>query len=209
MTVRYSDDKLEFFKSIIEKKLTEALLQLENLQEQILEISENTDDEFGTDWMDDSSTSGNLEMLNNMAIRQRKFIRDLENALVRIKNKTYGICTTTGELIPEERLKAVPTTTKSILAKDMPENQPERVRPVYDEEEIPKPKKKEDEPRKIITKVIKPAASSAAAGKSKSKVNFEEDDLDTFEDLGFDDEEFESEDISNHDFPDTEEIDDI
>lgn len=204
MTVRYSDEKLDAFKVLIEKKLVEAQEQLDNLQAQIIEISENTDDEFGTDWMDDSSTSGNLEMLNNMAIRQRKFIQDLQNALLRIKNKTYGICTITGTLIAEERLKAVPTTTKSIVAKDTPASAAGRVKPA------PKPankaKKKEEESKKIITKVIKSNSTTAA----KAKAVYDDDDLDGFDDLNdFNDDDFENDNgIDNADFSDGEEMDD-
>jgi RNA polymerase-binding transcription factor DksA len=204
MTVRYSDEKLDAFKVLIEKKLVEAQEQLENLQAQIIEISENTDDEFGTDWMDDSSTSGNLEMLNNMAIRQRKFIQDLQNALLRIKNKTYGICTITGTLIAEERLRAVPTTTKSIVAKDTPASAAGRVKPAS--KPAAKAKKKEEEPKKIITKVIK----SNSATTTKAKAAFDEDDLDGFDDLDdFNDDEFENDNgIDNADFSDGEELDD-
>lgn len=203
MTVRYSDEKLDAFKVLIEKKLAEAQEQLENLQTQIIEISENTDDEFGTDWMDDSSTSGNLEMLNNMAIRQRKFIQDLQNALLRIKNKTYGICTITGTLIAEERLKAVPTTTKSIVAKDTPASAAGRVKPAP--KASVKSKKKEEESKKIITKVIK----SNSAPLTKPKAVYEDDDLDDFDDMNdFNDEDFEKDNgIDNSDFSDGEDLD--
>lgn len=200
MTVRYSDEKLDAFKVLVDKKLLEAQEQLENLQAQIIEISENTDDEFGTDWMDDSSTSGNLEMLNNMAIRQRKFIQDLQNALLRIKNKTYGICNITGTLIAEERLRAVPTTTKSIVAKDTPASAAGRVKPAN------KVKKKEEEPKKIITKIIKSNSSTT----TKAKAVYDDDDLDGFDDLNdFNDDDFENDNgIDNADFSDGEDLDD-
>lgn len=115
--VRYSDEELTEFQALVEGKLVEARLQLNLLQEQILDIAENNGDEHGGDWMDDSSTNNDVEMLNNMAIRQRKYIQDLENALIRISNKTYGICSLTGNLIDKRRLMAVPTTTKSVAAK--------------------------------------------------------------------------------------------
>jgi RNA polymerase-binding transcription factor DksA len=67
--------------------------------------------------MDDSSMNAELDMLNNMAIRQRKYIKELENASIRIQNKVYGICMISGDLIDKRRLTAVPTTTKSLAAK--------------------------------------------------------------------------------------------
>ena len=114
---RYSDEALAEFKVIVEQKLQNAQEQLQKLQLQILEVTENTADEYGGDWVDDSSVNNEMEMLNNMAIRQRKYVQDLQNALLRIKNKTYGICVVTGELIDRRRLMAVPTTTKSLEAK--------------------------------------------------------------------------------------------
>ncbi len=80
-------------------------------------MNENNADIQGSDWFDDSSIHSEVELLNNMAIRQRQFIQNLENALVRIENKTYGICTVTGNLIDKKRLLLVPHATKSIEAK--------------------------------------------------------------------------------------------
>lgn len=114
---RYSDKDLEEFRALIEKKLQQTQEQLESLQSQIIEISENSSDEHGGDWVDDSSTNNDMEMLNSMAIRQRKYLQDLTNAMMRIKNKVYGVCVITGELIDKRRLLAVPTTTKSLTAK--------------------------------------------------------------------------------------------
>lgn len=114
---RYSDTELKEFKEIVENKLKVSEEQLQSLKEQIVEISENTGDEHGGDWVDDSSTNSDIEMLGNMAVRQQKYIQDLHNALLRINNKVYGICIVTGELIDKRRLRAVPTTTKSLTAK--------------------------------------------------------------------------------------------
>ena len=114
---RYSDAELAEFQAIIEKKITQTDEQLESLKEQIREISENTSDEHGGDWVDDSSISADIEMLNNMALRQQKYLRDLNNAMLRIKKKVYGVCVITGDLIDKRRLLAVPTTTKSLTAK--------------------------------------------------------------------------------------------
>ncbi len=117
---RYSDTELAEFGAIIEKKLATAKEELDYLQEQILEITANTGDEHGGDWMDDSNINNDMEFLNNMAIRQRKYIQDLENANIRIENRTYGVCTVTGKLIDKRRLLAVPTATKSLEGKTQP-----------------------------------------------------------------------------------------
>ncbi len=157
MVVRYSDADLAEFKEIIEKKLEDAISNLNSLQEQILEITENTSDEHGGDWMDDSSINNEMEMLNNMAIRQRMYIKDLENALVRIRNKSYGICSISGDLIDKKRLLAVPTTTKSLSAKAEEAKHKE-------EKPAPKPLIKpitlpESSP-KVLTKVIRKPGST-------------------------------------------------
>ncbi|MCB0637805.1 MAG: TraR/DksA family transcriptional regulator, partial [Lewinella sp.] len=190
--VRYSDSDLAEFKAVIEKKMALAKEQLDSLQEQIMEISENIGDEHGGDWVDDSSNNSDVEMLNNMAIRQRKFIQDLDNALVRIRNKVYGICVVTGELIDKRRLLAVPTTTKSLSAKtDARKLDEERMitgptKTPYvkgndddeEEEEAAKKKKKPTKP-KIISKIIrKPSATPA-----QSRPPIDEDDEDEDDNL--------------------------
>jgi RNA polymerase-binding transcription factor DksA len=147
---KYSDADLAEFQALIESKIARTKEQVEMLQSQILEITENASDDFGGDWVDDSSTSSDVEMLNNMAIRQRKHLQDLKNAMVRIKNKTYGVCSITGELIDKKRLLAVPTTTKSAAAKNLA-NQPP-VKPREEEKKRPKPIKGE---KKVITKIIR------------------------------------------------------
>ena len=115
---RYSDAELEEFKAIIDKKLGKAQEELSYYEEQILEITANSGDDHGGDWMDDSNTNNDMEFLNDMAIRQRKLIQDLENALVRIRNKSYGICVVTGELIDKRRLMVQPIATKSVAVKN-------------------------------------------------------------------------------------------
>ncbi len=165
---RYSDAELEEFKAIIEKKLDKASAQLESLQEQILEITENTGDEHGGDWVDDSSINNDVEMLNNMAIRQRMYVRELENALVRIRNKSYGICSVTGELIDKRRLRAVPTTTKSLAAKSSEGSQ---ANPPARPSTPPKPRK--PAAPKVITRIIR---KSAAKPVNKNILD-EDDDL--------------------------------
>ncbi|MDX2067207.1 MAG: TraR/DksA C4-type zinc finger protein [Haliscomenobacter sp.] len=191
--VRYSDAELDEFKVLIETKLERASTHLSGLQEQILEITENTSDEHGGDWVDDSSINNDVEMLNNMAIRQRMYIQDLENALVRIKNKTYGICSITGQLIDKRRLLAVPTTTKSLAAKvaeqvPAPEKK-ERVeieKPVVEK----KPVEKKPVEKRITTTIIR---KSSSAGKKKSvdieDLEDEDDELGIGKDMFFDDDQ--------------------
>lgn len=146
---RYSDKDLAEFQEIIEKKMTMTEEQLESLQSQIIEISENSGDEHGGDWVDDSSMNNDMEMLNNMAIRQRKYLQDLNNALLRIKNKVYGICVVTGELIDKRRLLAVPTTTKSLTAKtDLRRKEAERMTHRITDNPYVKEKKEERDAKK-------------------------------------------------------------
>ncbi len=183
--VRYSDVELAEFKELIDGKLEKAREHLLSLQEQILEITENTSDEHGGDWVDDSSINNEVEMLNNMAIRQRMYIKDLENALVRIKNKSYGICSVTGQLIDKKRLLAVPTTTKSLEAKAI-----EQVKPMPDVEAPPPPVVKPPTPapteRKVITKVIRKPTTSSNKPAVKEE---DEDDLDFEREFFYDEDE--------------------
>jgi RNA polymerase-binding transcription factor DksA len=115
VSLRYSDEELLEFKEIVEQKLEKAKKELDTLTREIFDFNEN--EENYTKSIDDSNLASEREYLNTMAQRQEKFIRDLENALLRIKHKTYGICSVTGELIDKRRLLAVPHTTKSMQAK--------------------------------------------------------------------------------------------
>jgi RNA polymerase-binding transcription factor DksA len=116
---RYSDKELEEFREIILKKIEDAKKELNNLTQQSTNANDHgTDDTAGSfKMLEDGSESLAKEEAGQLATRQKKFIEQLENALVRIENKTYGICQVTGKLIPKERLRAVPHTTKSIEAK--------------------------------------------------------------------------------------------
>ena len=116
---RYSDVELEEFRTIINTKLVSARKELITLQAQLTSANEHgTDDTANTfKMLEDGSDSLAKEEAGQLASRKRKFIEQLENALVRIENKTYGICRVTGKLIPKERLRAVPHTTQSIEAK--------------------------------------------------------------------------------------------
>jgi len=116
---RYSDKELEEFREIIQRKIEDAKKELNNLTQQITNANDHgTDDTAGSfKMLEDGSESLAKEEAGQLASRQKKFIEQLENAVVRIENKTYGICRVTGKLIPKERLRAVPHTTQSIEAK--------------------------------------------------------------------------------------------
>ncbi len=112
---RYSDEELEEFRLLISKKLDRAQEQLEFYLEQMSELADNPDAKIKG--LDDGIGTLESERLTQMAARQRKHIQHLENALIRIQNKAYGICRVTGKLISKERLRAVPHATLSIEAK--------------------------------------------------------------------------------------------
>ncbi len=116
---RYSDKELEEFREIINEKLANARKELATLQAQMTAANEHGTDDTASTFkiLEDGSDSLAKEEAGQLASRQKKFIEQLENALVRIENKTYGICRVTGKLIPKERLRAVPHTTQSIEAK--------------------------------------------------------------------------------------------
>ena len=110
---RYSDEELDEFKEMIEGKLAEAKKQLQTLRDQLTELNESSDSSrAGT--FEDGASNWQREHINKLAARQQKFIRNLEYALIRIQNKTYGVCSVTGELIDKKRLMLVPHATKSI-----------------------------------------------------------------------------------------------
>ena len=119
-TMRYSDTDLTEFREIIQKKLDAAKKELNYLQGLITRKDEGGDmDEARYMTMEDGSVSMEREQLSQMASRQITFIDHLEKALMRIENKTYGICRVTGKLIDKARLRAVPHATLSIEAKQM------------------------------------------------------------------------------------------
>jgi RNA polymerase-binding transcription factor DksA len=119
-TMRYSDSDLSEFREIIQKKLDAAKKELSYLQGLITRKEEGGDmDEGRYMTMEDGSVSMEREQLSQMASRQITFIDHLEKAMMRIENKTYGICRVTGKLIDKARLRAVPHATLSIEAKQM------------------------------------------------------------------------------------------
>lgn len=119
-TMRYSDTDLNEFREIINKKLDAAKKELAYLQGLITRRDEGGDmDEARYMTMEDGSVSMEREQLSQMASRQITFIDHLEKAIMRIENKTYGVCRVTGRLIDKARLRAVPHATLSIEAKQM------------------------------------------------------------------------------------------
>ena len=122
-TMRYSDSDLTEFREIIQKKLDAAKKELSYLQGLITRKDEGGDmDEGRYMTMEDGSVSMEREQLSQMASRQITFIDHLEKAMMRIENKTYGVCRVTGKLIDKARLRAVPHATLSIEAKMMNKN---------------------------------------------------------------------------------------
>jgi RNA polymerase-binding transcription factor DksA len=119
---RYSDEELKEFEVLILAKLDKAREEFKLLKDTLNRNNdEGTDATSGgnTKVLEDGAETAEKENLSQLAARQQKYITNLENALVRIKNGTYGICSVTGKLISKERLIAVPHTTQSIEAKMM------------------------------------------------------------------------------------------
>ena len=116
---RYSDKDLAEFKTLIQDKITSAKSDLKRLRDSITQGAGNgTNDTYSAfKAFEEGSETLSKESNSILAQRQEKFIRDLNNALIRIENKTYGICRVTGKLINKERLKLVPHATLSIEAK--------------------------------------------------------------------------------------------
>ncbi|MDR0969521.1 MAG: TraR/DksA C4-type zinc finger protein [Lentimicrobiaceae bacterium] len=116
---RYSDEELEEFKAIILEKLEKARADLKILTEAIASGDENGTDDTSPTFkiLEEGYQVLSKEENGRLAMRQQKFITSLENALIRIENKSYGICRVTGNLIPKERLRIVPHATLSIEAK--------------------------------------------------------------------------------------------
>ena len=118
---RYSDAELAEFKELIQAKIRKAQEQLELYKSAYVNDGNNGTDDTSPTFkaFEEGSETLSKEANSQLAIRQEKFIRDLKNALIRIENKTYGVCRVTGKLIAKERLKLVPHATLSIEAKNM------------------------------------------------------------------------------------------
>ncbi|MGS0748413.1 TraR/DksA family transcriptional regulator [Halpernia sp. GG3] len=118
---RYSDGDLEEFKVLIQSKINKAERDLMLIRESFLNDKNNGTDDTSPTFkaFEEGAETLSKEQNSILAGRQEKFLRDLKNALIRIQNKTYGICRVTGKLIAKDRLKAVPHATLSIEAKNM------------------------------------------------------------------------------------------
>lgn len=117
---RYSDEELAEFKGLIQEKIRKAEADLLVLKENFANDRNNGTDDTAPTFkaFEEGSDTMSKEANSQLALRQEKFIRDLKNALIRIENKTYGICRVTGQLIDKERLRLVPHATLSIEAKN-------------------------------------------------------------------------------------------
>ena len=117
---RYSDEELEEFRNIINEKLKVARANYEEMMAQLNHSNSNDIIDTSPTYkaLEEGSEAQSKEEIIQMAQRQQKFIKGLEAALVRIQNKTYGIDRETGELIPKERLRAVPHATLSVASKE-------------------------------------------------------------------------------------------
>lgn len=193
-TVRYSNADLEEFKALIESRLARVASQISQLQEQLEDLYENNAN--GYDMDDNSSLDQEKDILQTMLTRQQKHGNDLENALIRIRNKSYGICEITRKLIDKRRLLAVPTTTKSLAAKQQLQGSSDpsgRQRPT--------PKK----PR--INKAVIEAVNNKEKKSTQSSISDDFDDLDFKEDGvdgDFDDQDpaLDFDDMTNHEIAD-------
>jgi DnaK suppressor protein len=174
----YSDEELEEFKQMIHSKIADAQKQLEELREQMTELNE-TDETSKAGTFEDGASTWQREHINKLAARQQSFIRDLEYALIRIKNKTYGVCTVTGQLIEKKRLMLVPHATKSVVGKQ-------------NEQEDTKNKKTGVNPptsqstKKVISKVLTPKKKNLNADTLDMDEEEEEDILPEAQNLDLD-----------------------
>ena len=118
---KYTDKELERFKKLISKKIDQAKQDLDILKSAYMNDSDNGTDDTSPTFkaFEEGSETMSKEANTQLALRQEKFIRDLKNALIRIENKTYGVCRVTGKLIKKKRLMVVPHATLSIEAKNM------------------------------------------------------------------------------------------
>ncbi len=117
--LRYSEEELKEFEELIAQKLEQSRKELNYIKQALSKRNDSgTDNTSGTSkLLEDGADTTEKENLSQLAARQQKFTQQLENAMIRIKNGTYGICIDTGKLIPKERLRAVPHTQHSIEAK--------------------------------------------------------------------------------------------
>ncbi|WP_053406998.1 MULTISPECIES: TraR/DksA C4-type zinc finger protein [Persicobacter] len=117
--LRYSKEDLAEFEALILKKIGRATNELNFIKETLGKSNHSgTENSIGNiKPLEDSADVQEKENLQELAVRQQKFLNNLQKALIRIKNGTYGVCVDTGKLIPKDRLRAVPHTTQTIEAK--------------------------------------------------------------------------------------------
>lgn len=118
---RFTDAELDEFRTLIQQKISKAQADLDLIKSAYMNNGNNGTDDTSPTFkaFEEGSETMSKEANSALAIRQEKFIRDLKNALVRIQNKTYGMCRVTGKLIAKERLRLVPHATLSIEAKNL------------------------------------------------------------------------------------------
>ena len=117
--LRYSDEDLQEFKTLIQEKLDKAMREFENLRSVVMNSDGNGVQDTSPTFkvLEEGAGTRDKEEAARLAERQRKFIQHLQAALVRIENKTYGVCRVPGQLIPKDRLRAVPHATTTVEAK--------------------------------------------------------------------------------------------
>ncbi|MFA5444927.1 MAG: TraR/DksA C4-type zinc finger protein [Bacteroidales bacterium] len=118
--VRYSDEELQEFKALINEKLAQARADYEELKAIVTHSQSNDTEDTSPTFkvLEEGASALSKEEAGQLALRQHKFIQSMEMALIRIENKSYGICRETGKLIPKERLRLVPHATLSVEAKN-------------------------------------------------------------------------------------------
>jgi len=118
--LRYSDEELQEFKTLINEKLAQARADYEELKAVVTHSQSNDTEDTSPTFkvLEEGASALSKEEAGQLALRQHKFIQSLETALIRIENKTYGVCRETGKLIPKERLRLVPHATLSVEAKN-------------------------------------------------------------------------------------------
>lgn len=117
MATKFSEKQLREFEELLKEKQKKAESNIRDIDSQLNSMADNGADDSSLD--DSSSQAQQKEYLHNQKFRNQKHLRDIENAMIRINNQSYGICTVTGKMIDVKRLRAVPTTTKSIEGKNI------------------------------------------------------------------------------------------
>lgn len=151
------------------------------LRDQARELSETMSEGFGADMGENSSSVSQLELLNEQVLRKRDLVQDLQNAMLRIKNKVYGTCSVTGKLIDRQRLEAIPTTTKSVEGMRM---EASGQLDITAQDIARRAVERREGPNKIISKIKKPPPPPRKVekkrkkpGRKPRKVEEDDDDL--------------------------------